>query len=90
MCRSIQRLYNVAPPATPEDVRSAALQYVRKISGSSKPSQANAEVFARAVEAIARASELLLEGLVSNTAPQDREQAAARRRQAREARMAAG
>jgi hypothetical protein len=90
MCRSIQRLYNVTPPATPEEVRNAALQYVRKISGSTKPSRANAEAFARAVHDIARASELLLDELVSIAAPQDRELTAARRRQAREARVAAG
>jgi hypothetical protein len=90
MCRSIQRLHNVAPPATAEEVHNAALQYVRKISGSTKPSQANTDAFARAVEEIARVSERLLSELVSSAAPQDRELAAARRRQAREARVAAG
>jgi hypothetical protein len=89
MCRSIQRLYNVAPPASSEEVRNAALQFVRKISGSTKPSQANSEVFARAVDDVARISERLLAELVTNAAPQDRELAAARRRQARAARLPA-
>ena len=89
MCRSIQRLYNVTPPASSEEVRSAALQYVRKISGSTKPSQANNDVFARAVDEVARISERLLAELVSAAAPQDRELAAARRREARAARASA-
>jgi hypothetical protein len=87
MCRSIQRLYNVTPPASSEEVRSAALQYVRKITGSTKPSQANSDAFARAVEEVTRISERLLADLVSNAAPQDRELAAARRREARTARV---
>jgi hypothetical protein len=84
MCRSIQRLYHLDPPVTGDEVRAAALQYVRKISGSTRPSRANAEAFERAVRDIAVASEHLLAGLVSNAPPQDRELAAARRRRARE------
>lgn len=89
MCRSIQRLHNVAPPPSAEEVHEAALQYVRKISGSTKPSQANSAAFDRAVEEIARVSARLLDELVSAAAPQDRALAAARRRQARLARTAA-
>lgn len=84
MCRSIQRLYNVEPPATGDEVRAAARQFVRKISGSSGPSRANAEAFERAVEAITVASRRLLGELVSGSPPQDREAEAARRRRARE------
>ena len=62
MCRNIRPLHNFEPPATDEEVRDAALQYVRKISGSSKPSQANTEAFNRAVEAIATATATLLDG----------------------------
>ncbi len=68
MCRNIRNLYNFEPPATDEEVHDAALQYVRKISGFSKPSRANAEAFARAVDAVAAASRELLDGL-STTAP---------------------
>lgn len=84
MCRSIQRLYNVEPPATDDEVHAAARQFVRKISGSSGPSRANAEAFERAVEAIAVASRRLLGELVSGAPPQDREAEAARRRRASE------
>jgi hypothetical protein len=80
MCRNIHTLYNYEPPATEEEVRAAALQYVRKISGFSKPSQANEEAFARAVEAVAAASSELLEALVTSAAPRDREEEAARAR----------
>jgi hypothetical protein len=73
MCRSIHTLYNFEPPATEEEVRAAALQYVRKISGFTKPSQANAEAFERAVDAVAAASSRLLDELVTSTAPKDRE-----------------
>jgi hypothetical protein len=83
MCRSIQRLYNVDPPTTADEIRSAALQYIRKISGATRPSRANAEVFEEAVEEVALASERLIERLVSSAAPQDRALAAERRRQAR-------
>ncbi len=84
MCRSIQRLYNVAPPVSDDEVLAAARQYVRKISGSTKPSRANVDAFDRAVEAISEASRRLLCELVSGAPPQDREAEAARRRRARE------
>ena len=80
MCRNIRTLYNFEPPATEEEVRDAALQYVRKISGSSKPSQANTEVFERAVDAVAHVTMHLLDDLVTNAPPKDREVEAAKRR----------
>jgi hypothetical protein len=80
MCRSIHTLYNFEPPATREEVHAAALQYVRKISGFTKPSQANAEAFDRAVEAVAAASERLLGELVTTAPPKDREVEAAKKR----------
>jgi hypothetical protein len=80
MCRSIHTLYNFDPPATEEEVRDAALQYVRKISGFTKPSQANAEAFDRAVEAVTAASARLLGELVTSASPRDRELEAARKR----------
>ena len=80
MCRNIRTLHNFAPPATEEEVRDAALQYVRKISGSNKPSQANAEAFERAVETIAEATSRLLADLVTTAPPKDREVEAAKRR----------
>jgi hypothetical protein len=80
MCRSIHTLYNFDPPATEEEVRSAALQYVRKISGFNKPSQANAEAFGRAVDAVAAATTQLLGELVTSASPKDRELEAARKR----------
>ena len=78
MCRNIHTLYNFEPPATADEVRDASLQYVRKISGFTKPSQANEEVFARAVEEVAAATQLLIDGLVTNAVPKDREVEAAR------------
>jgi hypothetical protein len=80
MCRNIRTLYNFEPSATEEEVRSAALQYVRKISGFTKPSQANAEAFERAVDDVAAISARLLGELVTNAAPKDREVEAAKRR----------
>jgi hypothetical protein len=80
MCRNIRNLYNFEPPTTQEEVRDAALQYVRKISGFTKPSQANAEAFQRAVDAVAEASDRLLTELVTNAPPKDREVEAAKRR----------
>jgi hypothetical protein len=80
MCRSIHTLYNFEPPATNEEVHAAALQYVRKISGYTKPSQANAAAFERAVEAVAAASERLLGELVTTAPPRDREVEAAKKR----------
>jgi hypothetical protein len=80
MCRNIRTLYNFEPSATEEEVRSAALQYVRKISGFTKPSQANAEAFERAVDDVTAISARLLGELVTNAAPKDREVEAAKRR----------
>jgi len=81
MCRNIRPLHNFEPPATEDEVRDAALQYVRKISGSSKPSQANTEAFDRAVEAVAAATRELLDQLTTNAPPKDREVEAAKRRE---------
>jgi hypothetical protein len=89
MCRNIRTLYNFDPPATEEEVRAAALQYVRKISGFAKPSRANAEAFARAVEAVAAASSELLGELHTAAAPRDRETEAAKARARAERRYAA-
>jgi hypothetical protein len=80
MCRNIRSLHNFEPPASQEEIHDAALQYVRKISGSTKPSQANAEAFEKAVQEVALATERLLGGLVSNAAPKNRELEAAKRR----------
>jgi len=80
MCRNIQTLYNFEPEATSEEVRAAALQYVRKISGFTKPSHANEEAFARAVDAVAAASQRLMDELVTVAPPKDREVEAAKRR----------
>jgi len=73
MCRNIRTLYNFEPPATEEEVESAALQYVRKISGFTKPSKANEEAFARAVDEVAAASSRLLAALVTTAPAKDRE-----------------
>ena len=80
MCRSIHTLYNFEPEATNEEVRAAALQYVRKISGFSKPSRANEDAFDRAVEAVAAVSERLLDELVTSAPPKDREVEAEKKR----------
>ena len=80
MCRNIRPLHNFAPPATDAEVHDAALQYVRKLSGSPRPSQANAEAFDRAVEAIAHATRHLLHELVTTAPPKDREVEAAKAR----------
>jgi hypothetical protein len=80
MCRNIRTLHNFDPPATEEEVHASALQYVRKISGSTKPSHANAEAFDRAVEAVAATSRELLASLVTNAPPKDREAEAAKAR----------
>jgi hypothetical protein len=72
MCRNIHTLFNFEPPATDEEVRAAALQYVRKISGFAKPSRANADAFERAVDAVAAASQQLLDELVTSAGPKDR------------------
>ena len=88
MCRNIRTLYNFEPPATEDEVRAAALQYVRKISGFTKPSQANAEAFERAVDEVAHASEHLLAALQTAAAPKDREVEAAKARARRQAQLA--
>jgi hypothetical protein len=80
MCRNIHTLYNYEPPATNEEIHDASLQYVRKVSGFTKPSQANEEAFARAVDEVARATTRLLEQLVTSAAPKDREVEAERAR----------
>jgi hypothetical protein len=89
MCRNIRSLHNYAPPATDSEVHDASLQYVRKISGFSKPSQANAVAFDRAVEEIARATSRLLDDLVTSAPPKDRELEAAKRRARASQRFAA-
>jgi hypothetical protein len=81
MCRNIRTLHNFEPAATSEEVHAAALQYVRKISGTTKPSKANEEAFARAVEAVAAASHELLDALVTTAPPKDREVEAAKARE---------
>jgi hypothetical protein len=80
MCRNIHTLYNFEPPATEEEIRGAALQYVRKISGFTKPSQANEAAFERAVDAVTEATSTLLAELVTSAAPKDREREAERAR----------
>jgi hypothetical protein len=89
MCRNIRTLHNFEPPATAEEVRDAALQYVRKVSGSTKPSQANAAVFERAVDEVTAATARLLDGLVSSAPAKNREVEAAKRRARAEKRFAA-
>jgi hypothetical protein len=89
MCRNIRTLHNFEPPATEEEVREAAVQYVRKISGYSKPSQANAEAFERAVDDVAEITARLLSELVTSAPPKDREAEAAKRRARYEQRFAA-
>ena len=80
MCRNIRTLHNFEPPATEDEVREAALQYVRKVSGSTKPSRANAEAFERAVDRVALATRNLLDELVTSAPPKDREVEAAKRK----------
>ena len=80
MCRNIRTLHNFEPATTEDEVRAAALQYVRKVSGMQKPSQANAAAFERAINAVAHATEHLLDELVTTAAPRDREVEAEKRR----------
>ena len=80
MCRSIRPLHNFAPPAGAEEMHAAALQYVRKISGTTRPSRANARAFERAVDEVAVATRRLLDALVSTAPPRDREVEAAKAR----------
>jgi hypothetical protein len=89
MCRNIRTLHNFEPPATEEEVRASALQYVRKISGSSKPSQANEEAFNRAVDEVADITSRLLDQLVTNAPPKNREVEAAKLRERAAKRYAA-
>jgi hypothetical protein len=89
MCRNIRPLYNFEPPASEEEVRGAAVQYVRKISGFSKPSQANAVAFDRAVDDVAEVTARLLSELVTTAPRKDREVEAAKRRARYEQRFAA-
>ena len=89
MCRNIRPLFNFEPPATSDEVRDAALQYVRKISGFTKPSAANAEAFDRAIAAVEAASAQLLSELVTNAPQKNREVEAAKARSRRAAREAA-
>lgn len=89
MCRNIRTLYNFEPPATDEEVRAAALQYVRKISGFNSPSRANAEAFEQAVDAVSEASMRLLAQLSTAAPPKDREVEAAKARARAQRRVAA-
>jgi hypothetical protein len=92
VCRNIRVLFNFEPPTTPDEIRAAALQYVRKVSGQTKPSRANEEAFARAVDEVTCAPEKLLASLVTQGPPRDREEEARKARlkwQQREARSAA-
>lgn len=73
MCRNIRQLHNFEPPADQDEVRAAALQYVRKVSGSAKPSKANEEAFDRAVDAVTEVTQQLLDALVTSAPPKDRE-----------------
>ena len=81
MCRNIRELHNFQPSATQEEIRAAALQYVRKVSGSTKPSRANEAAFERAVDQVAEATAELLDALVTSAPPKDREVEAAKRRE---------
>jgi len=80
MCRNIRTLHNFTPPATPEEIRAAAMQYVRKVSGMNKPSRANAEAFEAAIDEVEAATTRLLDVLVTAAPPRDREVVAARAR----------
>jgi hypothetical protein len=89
MCRNIRTLHNFEPATTDDEVRDAALQYVRKVSGSTKPSQANAEAFERAVDEVAHATRHLLDALVTSAPPKDREAEAQKLRERSAKRFAA-
>ena len=80
MCRNIKTLHNFKPPATEEEIRASSVQFVRKLSGFTKPSRANEAAFTRAVEEVAQAARALLAGLVTNAPPRDREVEAAKAR----------
>lgn len=87
MCRNIRVLHNFEPPTTDDEVREAALQFVRKVSGSTRPSQANAEAFEQAIDEIAAATRTLLDGLVTKAPPKSREAEALKGRARHEKRM---
>ncbi len=89
MCRNIRTLHKIDPPASDEEIQASALQYVRKISGSTKPSQANAEAFDEAVEAVTDVTRRLLDRLVTTAPPKNREVEAAKAKARSEARFAA-
>ncbi len=89
MCRNIRTLHNFEPPATEEEIRASAVQYVRKVSGSTKPSQANAPAFERAVDDVAAVTARLLDELVTSAPPKDREVEAAKLRERAAKRFAA-
>jgi hypothetical protein len=89
MCRNIRTLHNFQPPASEEEIQASALQYVRKISGYNKPSRANEEAFDHAVESVAAVTRDLLDSLVTNAPPKDREVEAAKARARAEQRYAA-
>jgi hypothetical protein len=89
MCRNIKTLHNFDPPASDREIREAALQYVRKISGYTKPSRANTEAFEEAIDEVEAASTKLLDRLVTSAPPKDREVEAAKRRARAEQRFAA-
>jgi hypothetical protein len=89
MCRNIHTLFNYEPPATEHEVQDASLQYVRKISGFTKPSQANEEAFSRAVDEVAAATQRLIDALVTSAPPKDREVEAERARERAAKRFAA-
>jgi hypothetical protein len=88
MCRNIRTLHNFEPPASAEEVQAAALQYVRKVSGSARPSRANQAAFDRAVREVAEATQRLLDGLTTSAPPKDREVEAAKARERAAARYA--
>jgi hypothetical protein len=88
MCRNIKTLYNFAPPATEEEVRASALQFVRKLSGFTQPSKANEAAFERAVQAVTRAAQELIDSLVTNAPPRDRAEEIAKARARSAARFA--
>jgi hypothetical protein len=90
MCRSIKTLHNFKPPATDEEIRASSLQFVRKLSGSSRPSRANEPAFTRAVDEVAQAARGLLHALVTNAPPRDREAESAKARAKGAARFRAG
>jgi hypothetical protein len=81
MCRNIRTLFNFEPPATDDEIRASALQFVRKLSGFTKPSKANEEAFNRAVEEVTAAARRLIDSLSTTAPPKDREEAAARLRE---------